>query len=112
MQILIESHNVAWALEFTRVSQDLKTILASVPILNIEHVGSTSIPDLVAKPVLDIIIPVTEANVSAASDALVKAGYAARGEQGIPLRYLFRQPGYVPGDDVKGAKVRGEMKRG
>lgn len=92
MKVIIESHNPAWALEYARVEKELQQILAAVPIISIQHTGSTSIPDLLAKPILDIVISVPASAVPATSDALVGADYLARGEMGVPQRFMFRQP--------------------
>jgi GrpB-like predicted nucleotidyltransferase (UPF0157 family) len=74
------------------VRADLTRILASVPIVGIEHVGSTSIPGLAAKPILDIDVIVARSSVAPAGEALEAAGYTALGEMGVPDRYAFRAP--------------------
>jgi len=106
--VRLEQHNPSWALEFARVKASLENILSSVPVISILHVGSTSIPNLLAKPILDIDIVVSRSNLSAASFALESAGYVACGDLGIPDRYCFRQPGYI-GDSYLTAG--GDMKR-
>jgi GrpB-like predicted nucleotidyltransferase (UPF0157 family)/RimJ/RimL family protein N-acetyltransferase len=58
----------------------------------IEHIGSTAVPGLAAKPVIDILVglrspPLDEAGVR----ALESLGYDYRGEFGIPGRQFFRQ---------------------
>jgi GrpB-like predicted nucleotidyltransferase (UPF0157 family) len=112
MKVIVESHDPAWIDEFQRVHKDLQSILEGIPIIAIEHVGSTSIPDLVAKPIIDIAIVTTEENIQTASDALVKAGYTAIGIMGIPGRWAFRQPGYQAGDQLNRSWVEGgEMRR-
>jgi GrpB-like predicted nucleotidyltransferase (UPF0157 family) len=73
---------------------DLQEILKGIPILSIEHVGSTSIPGLVAKPVLDIDIVVTPETLPATRAAMASAGYTDLGERGVPDRYSSLQPGY------------------
>ena len=67
-------------------------MLAAVPIRGIEHVGSTSVPGLAAKPVIDIDVVVDRAHVRGAIDALGAAGYHDRGEVGIPDRHSLRAP--------------------
>jgi GrpB-like predicted nucleotidyltransferase (UPF0157 family) len=47
---------------------------AGVPVIAIEHVGSTSVPGLAAKPVIDCDIVVRAADVLAASDVLTALG--------------------------------------
>ena len=92
MKIIIEPHNPAWVYEFNLIKQDLQNLFKEVPIQSIQHVGSTSIPGLLAKPIIDIDVVITPENLCGASAALVKAGYTALGDQGVPSRYAFRQP--------------------
>ncbi|MES2523492.1 MAG: GrpB family protein [Gemmatimonadota bacterium] len=57
----------------------------------LEHIGSTSIPGLAAKPILDILAGYpADAAVADYIHVLVNAGYTHRGEQGIPGREFFR----------------------
>ena len=69
---------------------------AGVPVVSIEHVGSTAVPGLAAKPVIDIDIVVREEDVPAASAVLVALGFEERGEQGIPQRWAFGAPSDLP----------------
>ena len=65
---------------------------AGLPGLEIEHMGSTAIPGLCAKPILDLLagVPVGH-RFGPYIEALVAAGYVHRGEQGIPGREFFRR---------------------
>lgn len=94
MRIVLEPYQQEWETQFTKVRDDLQEILKAIPILSIEHVGSTSIPGLVAKPVLDIDIVVTPDILAATRAVMVSAGYIDLGERGVPDRYSFLQPGY------------------
>ena len=82
------------------VFQGLRSIyessLGSTPILAIEHVGSTAVEGLAAKPVIDVDIVVASQHVGAAGDALRSIGFRALGEQGIEGRWAFRQPEELP----------------
>lgn len=113
MTVVLKPHDPAWFTEFTRIKQTLQTILASnsTQFISIEHVGSTSIPGLLAKPVLDIAIIVSTPNVASASAALVAAGYTVLGELGVPNRWAFRQPGYAASDQAGEKEEEGEMRR-
>ena len=60
--------------------------------LEIEHTGSTSVPGLAAKPIIDMLAGrPPEAPLEPYVRALEAAGYAHRGEQGIPGRHFFRR---------------------
>ena len=58
---------------------------------NIHHVGSTSVPDLAAKPKIDIIAVVRDPETSIPS--LENAGYVYSGEWNIPFKYGFVKRG-------------------
>jgi GrpB-like predicted nucleotidyltransferase (UPF0157 family) len=59
---------------------------ASVPVVAIEHVGSTAVSGLAAKPVIDCDIVVAEKDVAAGLRALTGLGFTPLGELGIPPR--------------------------
>ncbi len=103
MKVIILPHDPAWITQFNSIKSDLLSILSGIPILSIEHVGSTSVPGLLAKPVLDINIVVTPAILDATRERLGSAGYTDMGELGVPGRFAFRQPGYGV-EDVAGGE--------
>ena len=74
--------------------------VASVAFVSIEHVGSTSVPGLAAKPVIDIDIVVESSNVNVASSVLVGLGFEPRGELGIPQRWAFWEPERIVGTNA------------
>ncbi len=55
MKIDIANYNYEWPTEFRQIKKDLKTILRALNP-RIEHIGSTAIPDLSAKPIIDIAV--------------------------------------------------------
>jgi GrpB-like predicted nucleotidyltransferase (UPF0157 family) len=61
-------------------------------VLDIQHVGSTSIPGIPAKPIIDIGIAVSNFEEAAICIApLEQLGYVYRGENGVPRRHYFRK---------------------
>lgn len=59
-------------------------------VLDIQHVGSTSIPGMIAKPIIDIAVAVASFETAQVCIAPVeRLGYAYRGENGIPRRHFF-----------------------
>jgi GrpB-like predicted nucleotidyltransferase (UPF0157 family) len=63
----------------------------------IEHVGSTSVPGLAAKPVIDMTVVVpTPAAMGAVIARLATLGYRHRGDLGVPGREAFDRPGGTP----------------
>ncbi len=83
-----------WAVRFEELRAVYQAALqrTGVPVVEIEHVGSTAVPGLAAKPVIDIDIVVEAEHVPAASAALVELGFEPRGELGIPQRWAFYAP--------------------
>ncbi|MEM7260843.1 MAG: GrpB family protein [Planctomycetota bacterium] len=58
----------------------------------VEPIGSTSVPGLQAKPIIDLLIEAENiAAVDAASSSIVQLGYEAMGEYGLPGRRYFRR---------------------
>lgn len=74
------------------MAADLSTALAGVPVEAIEHVGSTSVPGLPAKPVLDIDFLVVAADIPAAVRRLATAGYVHQGDLGVTGGEAFTAP--------------------
>ncbi len=93
--IELVAHDQDWvqefALERNRIVEVLGSFEAGGVLEWIEHVGSTAIPGIHAKPVLDIAAVVHPFPLSEKGrDALAKLGYEYRGEAGIPGREFFR----------------------
>ena len=100
MRIEVVPYDPTWAQQFEAVRADLLRMLVGVPIRSIEHVGSTSVPGLFAKPRLDIDVVVAAGDMPAARVALEAAGYGWRGDLGVPDRHSFRAPDEAPPRNV------------
>jgi len=91
MSIYLESYNRNWKIEFERLKAVLMAALEGSDI-EIQHIGSTAVPGLLSKPILDIDIIVNDANsLERISESLILLGYIGKGEQGVPGRFAFRQ---------------------
>lgn len=83
MPTLVEvvPYNDIWPCEFERISDKLWQLLGDL-VVAVDHVGSTSVPGLCAKPITDVGITICElADVDPASDILVENGYEVRGNR-------------------------------
>ena len=96
MTIQVVPYREQWPTQFAEVEAALARALAGVPVVGIEHVGSTSVPGLAAKPILDIDIIVERADVGAAIAALAAAGYQHRGDLGVTDRESLLAPDEDP----------------
>jgi GrpB-like predicted nucleotidyltransferase (UPF0157 family) len=86
--VIVEDYNPKWKNEFERISKELLTVLAG-KIISIEHVGSTSVEGLAAKPIIDIDIVIDD-NFEQIKQTLASIGYVYEGDLGIPGREAFR----------------------
>ena len=89
--IQVLDYDPAWAVQFNEIHDRVWPYVRDVAIA-FEHVGSTSVPGLAAKPVIDIdvVIP-SRAKFSQIVQCLARAGYAHRGDLGIEDREAFRE---------------------
>lgn len=87
----MKPHSFAWKEKFLNEARGIEMALGPV-ITAIHHIGSTSIPRIHAKPVIDILLEVSDlAQLDARSSGMVALGYGAMGEFGIPGRRFFRK---------------------
>ncbi len=86
---------VTWTPEWARRFEAERAALAAAigpEVLQIEHIGSTSIPGIAAKPVIDVGVAVTRfEEARSCVEPLERLGYAYRGEHGIPRRHFFQK---------------------
>lgn len=96
-EIALSPPDSGWARLFEAARAELADVIAPPPIL-IEHMGSTAVPGLAAKPVIDIIVLVGDMSpVLAQLGAIEALGYEYRPDVSNPERLFFRRfgPGAV-----------------
>jgi tRNA threonylcarbamoyladenosine biosynthesis protein TsaE len=92
--------DAAWAERFRVEAAAIREALGDV-IVNVEHVGSTAVPGLAAKPTIDIAVGVTTlALPEAAIRGLEKLGYEDRAEDSRPGERRFRRGAAFPWDVI------------
>ncbi|WP_280244230.1 GrpB family protein [Nocardia abscessus] len=78
VEVVLEEYNPAWPSWYSEEEAVIRAVLGAVA-LRIEHTGSTSVPGLAAKPLIDILLLVPDtADEAAYVPALEAAGYALR----------------------------------
>lgn len=94
MAVTVVDYDPSWPGRFEALRDEYAGALAAagVAVIGIEHVGSTSVPGMAAKPVIDVDIVVAEADVAAAGEVLVGLGFEHLGDLGIPQRWAFTEP--------------------
>jgi GrpB-like predicted nucleotidyltransferase (UPF0157 family) len=100
--IQVVDYDPAWPHRFQELRREYADAMAAagVPVVAIEHVGSTSVPGLAAKPIIDCDIVVAEADAPATSGVLTKLGFQPLGELGIPKRWAFKEPSRLAGTNT------------
>lgn len=96
MSVEVVAWSPHWAEQFGAVAAVLREAVVDIPGARVEHVGSTSVPGLAAKPILDIDVIVDRADVPAAVAALERIGYVHRGDLGVTDREAFHAPDPSP----------------
>lgn len=91
--VVVEPYNTAWKDDFIAIRDELAPALGDLA-LAIEHVGSTSVEGLSAKPIIDIdVIIESREKLPEVIEALSSIGYTHEGDQGIPGREAFKFEG-------------------
>lgn len=84
-------HDPTWAELFEQERNRLAGIFDGQAV-GIEHIGSTSVPDLRAKPIVDVLVGLRELELSDEQISAMEAlGYDYLGEHGLPGRLFFRK---------------------
>ena len=92
--MVIVKYNKDWPENFFNIKNELLKVL-TIPC-QIQHVGSTSIPGMKAKPIIDIDVGLENwTDFEAVKTALAKIGYEHEGDRGITGREAFCRDGKV-----------------
>ena len=91
MRIYMVPYNPNWRQEFENEAKQITKALSD-DVVTVHHIGSTAIPNIYAKPVIDILLVVhNHTGLDAKQAAMEALGYEAFGEFGIPTRRYFRR---------------------
>lgn len=98
-KVEVVPHDPRWRDAFEAEARQVAAALGET-LVAIHHIGSTAIPDIYAKPVVDILVEVRDiTEVDGRSSAMESLGYEVLGEFGIPGRRYFRK------DDREGIRT-------
>lgn len=90
--VAVTAYDPEWPVEFARVAAGLRVALGAVAV-RIDHIGSTSVPGLTAKPVIDVQISVVRmAPVAVYEGPLGQGGYTWRALPDDVTRRFYREP--------------------
>lgn len=90
--IVVADYDPSWPELFEQLARPVRAALADLDV-EVDHVGSTAVPGLAAKPIVDIdvVVPTADAVVTAI-ERLRGLGYVYQGDKGIPGREAFLWP--------------------
>lgn len=95
-RMTVLDYSPEWPTLYTREISLLRAVLGS-EIVRAHHIGSTAVPGLAAKPIIDILLEVRSVErLDTFDNAMEGLGYQPRGEFGIPGRRY-----YPKGDDER-----------
>ena len=93
--IIVVDYRYAWRAAFSAIRAELSAALGDLA-LSIEHVGSTAVEGLPAKPIIDIDVVIESYSAfDEASSRLKAAGYYHQGDLGIADRHAFGYTGKI-----------------
>jgi GrpB-like predicted nucleotidyltransferase (UPF0157 family) len=91
IKVEVVPHDPLWLDAFEAEAKRVAAALGE-NVIAVHHVGSTAIPNIYAKPVVDLLVEVRDiAEVDGRSLAMESLGYEVKGEYGIPGRRYFRK---------------------
>ena len=91
--VVVLPYDEKWPADFRIIRAELIPALGPLAIA-IEHVGSTSVPGLAAKPIIDLDVVIRDDTIlEEVASALAKIGYRHEGDLGIAGREAFRYEG-------------------
>lgn len=85
-EIKVKQYDPSWTEKFEKEAAHIKKYLGPL-CLKIEHIGSTSVPGMIAKEDIDILCEVK--NLEKSISLLIDGGYIYKGELNIPLRLFY-----------------------
>ncbi len=92
-RVVVQAYDPVWVKDFEDIRKEISEVIGDL-VLSIEHVGSTSVKGLSAKPIIDIDVVIEDGTrLNPVISALDKIGYHHRGNLGIPGREAFGYEG-------------------
>ena len=90
--VTVVEYDPAWSTQFETLRSIVLSAVGDIAVV-VEHVGSTSVPGLAAKPIIDIdVVVASAADVPVAIERLAVIGYEHRGNLGVEGREAFGSP--------------------
>ncbi|HEV7347816.1 GrpB family protein [Telluribacter sp.] len=91
--MLLKAYTSTWIKDFSDIKREIEIVFDGIEY-SIEHVGSTSVPNLDSKPIIDVdIVYSNQIDFEKIKTGLERIGYDHNGNQGIQNREVFKRNG-------------------
>jgi GrpB-like predicted nucleotidyltransferase (UPF0157 family) len=91
--VLLEEHNPQWKAHYLEEKAFLESVFGG-KLVRISHIGSSSVPGLLAKPTVDILLEITrDTELNAVTERMKEGGYVVNTPKSDLIMYL---KGYTP----------------
>lgn len=98
--MILHKYNPSWIHDFNKVKEKIVGALWPIKV-SILHVGSTSVPGLSSKPIIDIdLVYYSNIGFEEIKNGLEKIGYFHNGNQGIDNREVFKRKKGINLDNI------------
>jgi GrpB-like predicted nucleotidyltransferase (UPF0157 family) len=95
--VILTPHDPAWAKKYLKEKEVVERAAGSNNVVRINHIGSTAVPGLIAKPTIDILLEIKDsADTSALITGMQKAGYRHLEQPDKPPPQMMFIKGYTP----------------
>ena len=95
--VIISEHKEDWKENFLSESKELVEAIGSDRVVRINHIGSTAVPDLLAKPTIDILLEITEEiDIERLIKTIESEGYIYTYQPKNPAPHMMFMKGYTP----------------
>lgn len=95
--IVLREYNPAWVEWYEREAKEIQNAVGEGHVLRLSHIGSTSVPGLLAKPTVDILLEISRKTADAALIARLEGiGYLFTPQPNKPAPHMMFLKGYSP----------------
>ncbi|MGE5495543.1 MAG: GrpB family protein [Burkholderiales bacterium] len=95
--IILREHDPSWPGKYSSEKQIIERIIGNENIVRISHIGSTSVPGLLAKPTIDILVEITDGcDTEKIIGGMTEGGYIFSPKPENPPPHMMFLKGYTP----------------
>lgn len=95
--IILSEYQDSWREDYKAESKNLESYIGVNNIVRINHIGSTAVPGLLAKPTIDILVEINNnSNLGELVRSMESAGYIYSPQPNNPAPHMMFMKGYTP----------------